>query len=118
MNRYFQHNQGQRSQDRQSQNHSQGHQRAKETQDHDHPDQYRQTWKIGAKKKARGIRIARTRTTGTTKVKVTAKQASVKTIGATPTRIKTNEDKTGKPWWWAKTRLWLVAIGHFHFTGS
>jgi hypothetical protein len=94
----FQHSQGHRSQDCQSQDHSQGHQKAEPTQDHDQPDHEQQTWKIGVKKKAKGIKTAKTRAIGTTKVKVTAKEASIKTIGASPTKSKANtEDKSGNP---------------------
>jgi len=49
---------------------------------------------MGAENKNRGIRITKTRTTETTKVKATAKQADAKTIGAMPTRNKAQEVKT------------------------
>jgi hypothetical protein len=49
-------------------------------------------WRIGAKNRTKGIRIAKTRTTGITKVTVTAKTATAKTTGAN--RIKAHEDKT------------------------
>jgi len=49
--------------------------------------------------------MAKTRTTRTTRVKATAKQASVTKHGATPTRIKAHEDKTANPWFLETPRL-------------
>lgn len=60
---------------------------------------------MGTKNTPSGIRITRPRAAGITKVIVTAKQASVKTIGASPARTKANEDKTGKSRRQPKTRL-------------
>jgi hypothetical protein len=87
--------QGQVSQVRHSHDHTQGHQLCLKSQNQDKPDQDWQTARIGVKKKARGMRITKTRTNGTTKVKTSAKQARINTMGATPTRIKANEDQRG-----------------------